>query len=127
MINYVRHGVGAVRPYLFGHVDIIEFVKTVFDAEELERFQFGDKEEYHVEMKIGDSVVVLEAGGDNQNAERACVYVYVPDVDATYQKALAAGATSVDAPSDKTYQERAAGVKDTFGNIWYIATNTASV
>jgi PhnB protein len=50
--------------------------------------------------------------------------VYVDDVDAAYQRALASGATSITAPEDKPYQERSAGVKDSFGNIWYIATYT---
>jgi PhnB protein len=86
------------------------------------RFPFLQKEEYHLEIKIGDSVIVLETGGNFENANRNSIYVYVEDVDATYQKAIKAGAISVDAPIDKPYQERNAGVKDAFGNTWYIST-----
>jgi PhnB protein len=46
----------------------------------------------------------------------------VEDVDAAYRRAIAAGATSVAEPSDKPYQERGAGIEDSYGNIWYIAT-----
>src|ERR1039457_2711163 len=59
--GYVRHGVGMVRPYLYGTVDLIEFVHQVFGAVELERFEFGPRC-FHVEAAIGDSVVVLEVG-----------------------------------------------------------------
>ena len=52
------------------------------------------------------------------------IYVYVEDVDAAYARAMKAGATSISAPENKPYQERACGVKDRYGNIWYIATYT---
>jgi PhnB protein len=123
--NYsIRHGFGMVRPYLYGNPDLFDFVRQVFRAEELEQNPTGSG--FHVEVKIGDSVVVLEIGEFEATAPRAQVYVYVQDVDATYQRALQAGATSVDEPTDKPYQERGAGVKDTFGNTWWIATYTGS-
>src|ERR1039457_4642748 len=59
--GYVRHGVGAVRPYLYGNADLIGFVQQVFGAVELERFEFGPRC-FHVEAAIGDSVVVLGVG-----------------------------------------------------------------
>jgi len=57
-----------------------------------------------------------------EEATRGSIYVYVPDVDATYQRALAAGATSIAQPSDKPWKGRSAGLKDSFGNTWYIET-----
>jgi PhnB protein len=122
--TYVRHGAGTVRPYLYGHSDLVDFVTRVFGAEELERSATG--EGFHVEVKIGDSVVVLEVGEPLATATQASVYVYVEDVDATYRRALQAGATSVGEPADKPYEERNAGVKDTFGNTWWIGTYTGS-
>jgi uncharacterized glyoxalase superfamily protein PhnB len=50
-------------------------------------------------------------------------YLYVPDVDDTYKRALAAGASSVEEPADQDYGDRNAGVKDPAGNIWYVATH----
>lgn len=123
--SYVRHGVGAVRPYLYGNLDLIEFVQEVFGAVELERFAFRPRS-FHVEAAIGDSVVVLEVGDPPAAiAAPASIYVYVPDVDAAYGRALEAGAEEIAPPEDKPYHERAAGVKDSFGNTWWIATYVA--
>jgi PhnB protein len=123
---HIRHGSGAVRPYLHGNLDLSDFVKHVFGAVEIERVEMGPKS-FHVESRIGDSVVVMETGDPpDPSATQASVYVYVEDVDAAYRRALEAGATSIAAPEDKPYQERAAGVKDSFGNTWWIATFKAS-
>jgi PhnB protein len=123
--SYVRHGVGTVRPYLYGNLDLIEFVEHVFGAVELERLAFGPSG-LHVEEAIGDSVVVLEVGDPPPSmAAPASVYVYVPDVDAAYGRALEAGAEEIAPPEDKPYSERVAGVKDGFGNTWWIATYAA--
>jgi PhnB protein len=123
--SYVRHGVGTARPYLYGNLELIEFVQQVFGAVELERSEFGPRS-FHVEAAIGDSVVVLEVSDPpHASAAPASVYVYVPDVDAAYGRALEAGATEIAPPEDKPYDERAAGVKDSFGNTWWIATYQA--
>jgi len=123
--SYVRHGVGTLRPYLYGNLDLIDFVQQVFGAVELERSDFGPHR-FHVEAAIGDSVVVLEVSDPpHASATPASVYVYVPDVDAAYGRALEAGAEEVAPPEDKPYDERAAGVKDSFGNTWWIATYEA--
>ena len=120
--RYVRHGVGTVRPYVYGNVDLIEFVQQVFGAVELERVELGARS-FHVEAAIGDSVIVLEVGDPPPaTAAPASIYVYVPDVDTAYGRALEAGATEISPPEDKPYDERVAGVKDAFGNTWWIAT-----
>jgi PhnB protein len=120
--GHIRHGYGTVRPYLFGYFDLLDFVKRTFRAEELERDQAPDGG-FHGEVKIGDSVAVLELGDRlPAMATRASIYVYVEDVDSAYRRALEAGASSVAEPEDKPYQERGAGVKDSFGNTWWIAT-----
>ena len=78
---------------------------------------------FHIESRIGDSVVVLETGDPvHPSATRASIYVYVEDVDNTYRRAMEFGATSLAVPEDKPYQERSAGVKDSFGNTWWIST-----
>ncbi|MCX6627374.1 MAG: hypothetical protein NTW28_07065, partial [Candidatus Solibacter sp.] len=123
--TYVRHGVGTVRPYLYGHLDLIEFVQQVFGALELERFAFSSRC-FHIEAAIGDSVVIREVGDPPPaSAAPASVYVYVPDVDAAYGRALEMGAQEIAPPEDKPYNERTAGVKDGFGNTWWIATYQA--
>ena len=121
--KHIRHGIGSVRPYLYGRLDLPDLLKKAFGAEELERIPVGGDKGFHIETKIGDSMVVLEVGEPpHPGGTRASIYVYVEDVDAAYKRALEAGATSVGAPSDKPYQERSAGIKDSYGNTWYIAT-----
>ena len=120
--TYVRHGFGTVRPYLYGQSDVLDFVIQVFGAEEIERSE--TRKGFHVEVRIGDSVVVLEIGNYNdfKDATRSSVYVYVEDVDATYHRAIQLGATSLSEPTDQPYQERGAGFKDSFGNTWWVGT-----
>src|SRR5271154_4821263 len=121
--SHIRHGVGSVRPYLYGRLDMLELVKRAFGAVELDHIPVGKG--FHVEAKIGDSIVVMEVcAPPHPSGKPASIYVYVEDVDAAYRRALEAGATSVAAPEDKPYQERGAGVKDSFGNTWWIATYT---
>ncbi len=123
MSKHVRHGRGTVRPYLFGHYELPDFVEEVFGARVLERHDMGERSA-HVELEIGDAVLVVEAGDlpPDVTPTIASVYVYVEDTDATYARAIAAGAESIAAPEDKHYSERSAGIKDAFGNTWWIST-----
>jgi PhnB protein len=121
-LRYVRHGFGSARPYVHGHLGLWELVKVVFGAVELERHEFGPKS-FHIEAQIGDSVIVLEIGDPpHPEGTPGSIYVYVPDVDDAYRRALERGAGPVAHPEDKPYNERNAGVRDSFGNTWWIAT-----
>ena len=120
--SHIRHGVGAVRPYIHGPLRTWDLVRDAFGAQEVERHEFGPKS-FHIEARIGDSIIVLETGDPpHPDGFPGSVYVYVPDVDVAYQAALESGATSIQEPSDKPYQERQAGVRDSYGNVWWIAT-----
>jgi PhnB protein len=124
--QHIRHGIGAIRPFLYGRLDLLEFVKQVFGAVELERNIVPGG--FNVQAQIGDAVLVMAAmDPPYEAATRASVYVFVDDVDAAYARAIAAGATSLSAPTDKPFQERSCGVKDSFGNIWYISKYTGKV
>ena len=121
-MKHVRHGFGAVRPYLYGGLDLPDFVNAVFGAVEIERHEFNERS-FHYEGRIGDSVVVIEAGDLPAHVEgtKASIYVYVEDVDETYARAIKLGATSLAEPEDKPYQERSAGFKDPAGNSWWVS------
>jgi PhnB protein len=122
-------GYHTLTPYLVveGAARLIEFLEEVFDAEEKERFAAPGNLIGHAELRIGDSVVML---GDARGAHTpmpAMLYVYVDDVDATFQRALAAGGAQVQAPTDQFYGHRSGGVKDPCGNTWWIATHIENV
>jgi PhnB protein len=113
-------GYQTATPYL-GVQDaakLIDFMKEVFGAEETTRMAMPDGSVGHAELKIGDSVIMTGDAGEF----RPMVLLYVPDVDAAYERALAAGATTVREPEDQSYGDRNAQVKDPLGNIWFIAT-----
>ena len=73
-------------------------------------------------MRIGDSIVLVSGDGERE-AMPAFLYVYVPDADVTYQRAIAANATSLEEPRDLPYGDRRAMVADAWGNTWQIATH----
>jgi PhnB protein len=118
--THIRNGLGAVRPYVFGPPSLVPFLEATFSAEVVERSPDGGE----VELRIGDSAIALALGVEFPEgvATRASIYVYVEDADAAYEQALRNGATPVSAPEDKPYGERAGGVRDSFGNVWFIAT-----
>jgi hypoxanthine-DNA glycosylase len=99
--------------------DLITFMKRVFGA--LGEFNAARP----AEMRIGDSIVMVSDGGGARDRMSAFLYVYVPDVDATYIKALAEGAVSLEVPTAMPYGDRRAMVKDSWGNIWQVATHRA--
>jgi PhnB protein len=120
-----------LTPYLVTHdaPALIEFVTRAFGAEE--RFRTtGSAGGMHAEVRVGDSIVMIGGGApDNTWREQTwptALHIYVEDADAAYGRALEAGATSIAAPADQPYGERSGGVKDPFGNAWYIATPTGA-
>jgi uncharacterized glyoxalase superfamily protein PhnB len=116
---------GAVTPYLHPHGadKLIEFLKQAFGAEEIARYGPADKIE-HAKVRVGDSILELsEAHGPYQPLQ-STFFMYVEDIEETYRRALAAGATSLYPPAVQPYGGRGAGVRDAFGNTWYLANNT---
>jgi uncharacterized glyoxalase superfamily protein PhnB len=117
-------GYPSVSPYLIvdGGSRTIEFLVRVFDAVELRRFPDSTGKLMHAEVRIDDTVVMLADGGPGWPPIASHVHVYVPDVDATYRRALEAGATSVQEPVKKGDEDKRGGVKDSGGTTWWIAT-----
>lgn len=123
--NYKAPGLGTVTPYFVvsGADAFIQFLKQAFEAEELERHEEGGGI-MHAAMKIGDSTIELGDASDRFPALRMGMHVYVPDADAVYARALAAGGRSLYEVTQHPYGERSGGVEDPFGNQWFIATYT---
>jgi PhnB protein len=105
---------------------VISFLKRAFGAEEVEKYASPEGVIHHAKVRIGTSPVELgEAHGPYQPM-RSTFYLYVPDVDAMYRRALEAGGTSTGEPVNQPYGDRTASVQDAFGNQWYIATHMGS-
>jgi len=114
-----------VSPYLIvnGADATIEFLKRVFDAIELRRFPGGSGKLMHAEVRIDDTVIMLaDPVPPDWPPIASYVHIYVKDVDATYRKALDAGAASVQEPIKKQDEDKRGGVKDAGGTTWWIAT-----
>ena len=94
---------------------LVAFLVRVFEAK-------GEyRREAPSEIRIGDSILMITDAGIRRPMP-AFLYVYVQDSDATYRRALEAGARSVEEPVDTPYGDRRSMVEDRWGNTWQIAT-----
>lgn len=122
--SYKPEGYNSVSPYLVvnGADTTIAFLVEVFNAVELRRIPNNAGKLTHAEVRIDDTVVMLADGGDGWSSLPSHVHIYVSDVDATYKRAIAAGAVSVQEPIKKEDEDKRGGVKDAGGTTWWIAT-----
>ena len=134
----IPRGMHTVTPHLVFRdcAKAIDFYKRAFGAEEVSRFLAPDgKSIWHAELKFGDSVVFLndESPGSSQRAPIASesapvsIWLYVPDCDAAFRRAVDAGARSTMQPEDQFWGDRCAGVTDPFGHHWSFATHLRDV
>ena len=112
-----------VTPYLVvADADAeLRFLRAAFDGAEVQCQRDAANAVMHAEVRVGDSLVMIGQAGGRWEPRPASLYLWVPDVDATYHKALQAGAKSESAPEDKPYGHRNAGVIDPNGITWWIA------
>jgi PhnB protein len=126
-VDPVPKGYRTLTPYVVAEnaVGLLDFVKQAFGGEELFR-TIGGAGGMHAEVRVGDSMLMMGGGGPglkfSGTPKQFGFHYYVPDCDATYKRALEAGATSIAAPADQSYGERSGSVQDAAGNHWYIAT-----
>ena len=125
----VPRGYHSVTPYLIvdGGPKLIQFMKQAFDAEGGEVIRGPDGKVAHAELKIGDSVVMLADSTEKYPQIGSHLYVYLENVDSTFNRSLAAGAISIQEPADQFYGDRTAGFKDPTGNLWWIAQRVEEV
>jgi len=125
--SYKPNGYTSVAPYLIvdGASRTIDFLVQVFAAEQLRHFADSSGKIMHAEVRIDDTVLMLADSAEGWPSLASNVHIYVPDVDATYRRALEAGAVSVQAPIQKDDPDKRGGVKDAGGTTWWIATQVA--
>ncbi|HSE42658.1 MAG TPA: VOC family protein [Acidobacteriota bacterium] len=119
--SFTPEGWHSVTPRMVVHGvrELVEFIKKVFGAT-------GDfRSDSPVNLHIGDSIIMISEAGVRKPSP-AFLYVYVANADETYQRAIKAGAKSIERPTDTPYGDRRAMVEDQWGNVWQIATFRAN-
>lgn len=137
MVQAIPAGYSGVTSYLIirNASRAIEFYKQAFGATELMRFPGPDGKIGHAEIKIGEGVVMLadestemgHKGPQTLGGTPVSLLFYVPDVDARFAKAVAAGAVITNPLKDQFYGDRSGTITDPFGHVWTIATHTEDV
>jgi PhnB protein len=132
-VRPVPEGYGSVTPHLIVRdaARVIDFYRQGLGAREVMRMAGPDGRVMHAEVRIGDSVVML--GDEPQmpgcrspqsvGARTATLYLYVPDVDAAFRRALRAGGREVAPPADMFWGDRVGTVEDPSGHQWMLATH----
>jgi PhnB protein len=129
-----RPGFHTVTPYLIVHnaAEAIDFYVRGLGAEEMLRHMSEQGRVRHAELRIGDSMIMVTdespewpdwRGPLSYGGSPMHLYLYVPDVDALFARALAAGARELLPVQDHDYGDRSGGVIDPFGHTWYLATH----
>ena len=122
--NPVPAGYQSVIPYFAVPEPgaVLEFITAAFAAEPGLTMRSPDGAIQHAEARIGDCVLMM---GRSASGRSNMTYMYVPDVDAVYRRAMAApgAAKSLREPTDEWYGDRSAGVEDSQGNQWWLATH----
>lgn len=116
--DYKPNGWNTLTPRLFASdvAGLVQFLQHTFGA--VGELRAGAP----TQLQLGDSMVMVSDDGIRE-ASPAFLYVYVPDTDATYARALAAGAVPIETPADLPYGDRRCMVRDAWGNTWQIATH----
>lgn len=105
----------------------LDFVAEVLDGEELARVATESGAIGHGEIRIGDTVVLAFDRAPEWPVMPSLLRVWVPDADAVFEKAVAAGAKVVTAIADSAFGQRGGRIRDPFGNIWWVVTQVEDV
>jgi len=129
-VKPIPDGYHTLTPYLIvdGAEKVIRFMMEAFGAQAVfDPMMRPDGKVMHAEYRIGDSVIMISDASERAKATSSMLHLYVPNVDAVYQKALKAGGTSVMEPADMFYGDRSGGVSDPAGNQWHIGTHVEDI
>ncbi len=128
-VQPIPEGFHTLTPYLIvGDAEKeLEFIKAAFNAQLIHLSRGPDGSIGHVTAKIGDSMLMMGRRSGEYPAMPAMLYMYVPDVDAVYKRALECGAKSVREPADQVYGDRSGGVVSANGIHWWFGTHIEDV
>lgn len=128
-VSPVPQGFHTVTPYLIvaDAAAQIDFLQRAFNAELKYAMKTSAGAVSHAHVQVGDSMIMLGQARDQWVPKPTSLYLYVPDCDALYRSALAAGGKSVMEPATMFYGDRHGGVEDASGNTWWIATHLEDI
>ena len=136
-VNPIPADYPGITPYLSvkGAADAIEFYKKAFGAIEIMRLPGPDGTIGHAEIKIGNALVMLaDESPDYGNLSPKTLggspvrlHMYVEDVDAFFEKAIAAGAKVLIPIANQFYGDRSGRLEDPFGHVWLVSTHVEDV
>ena len=127
-VQPVPKGYHSVTPFLSikGADQALEFYKRAFGAVEKVRVPGPDGKIMHAEVTIGDSTIMLSEAL-REPPSVSSMYVYVPDADKAFARAVKAGAKVKVPLADMFWGDRYGSVSDPYGNTWAIATHVEDV
>jgi uncharacterized glyoxalase superfamily protein PhnB len=123
--DYKPSNYNSVSPYLIvqGAQKMADFLKELFGAAILRRYDHPDGNVLHMEMRLDDSVIMIADSNEKYPPNTHLLHVYVPDVDATFEKALQLGCTSIQKPKEQEGDPDRRGMfQDFAGNTWAVGT-----
>ena len=128
-VKSIPDGFHSVTPLLMvSEADkLIKFIEDAFEGKQTSMFRTNDNQVMHATVRIGDSEVMISDAMERTPSGTSRLYLYVEDVDKVYNQALNAKGTSLRSPTDEFYGDRSAGIRDTWGNEWWIATHQEDV
>ena len=136
-VHHIPEGYNSITPYLVikGAADAIEYYKHVFGATEVMRMAQADGRIGHAELKIGNSHIMLadefpemdHRGPLSLGSSPVSILLYVEDVDAIVNRAVAAGAKILKPVQDQFFGDRSGFIQDPFGHLWGVATHIEDV
>ena len=136
-VRAIPEGYPQVTPYLIvdGADAAIGFYTKAFGAKERMRMDGPGGTVGHAELEVGDGLIMLADENPDMGARRpksvggtpVTISLYVDDVDAVFEAALAAGATELRAVENQFYGDRSGQLEDPFGHHWSVATHVEDV
>jgi PhnB protein len=135
-VTAIPPGYSSITPYLAidGASRAIDFYKKVFGAKERMRMDAPGGKVGHAELEIGNALIMLADPwpegtfvAPRGGLSSVSLHMYVEDADDTFARAIAAGATSVQAMETKFYGDRSGSLRDPFGHLWHVSTHVEDV
>jgi PhnB protein len=126
MENFKPKRIQSLVPYIFVK-DIptyLEFVQAAFGVNVITETKNDDGITFYATLQFDETAFFVQEPDEENMASNASLYLYVPDLDAAYKKAVSAGAISISEPAEQYHGDRLAILKDRWSNRWFLASTS---